>query len=165
MIDSELTALEIIGVAIRAERDALDLYTAMARQVQKPELKKEFERLANQEKNHERRLSEYHATATGESAPPPVPDVRTKMFGPEVHDGMSFLEVLDLAVEKEHISQRVYAEAASRAKDPSGKRLLSELVEFERGHVRRLEQMRDEARRNPAWLEDEGGRTILLQGP
>ncbi len=165
VIDPSLTALEIVGVAIRAERDAFDLYAAMARQVQKPELKKEFERLAGQEKEHERWLAEYHAQATGEETPPPVPDVRIKMFGPDVHDGMSLLEVLDLAVEKEHVAEQVYREAASRSKDPSGKRLLSELVEFEKGHARKLEQMRDEARRNPAWLEDEGGRTIQLQGP
>jgi len=165
MIDANLTALEIVGVAIRAERDAFDLYSAMADQVQKPELKTELTNLADQEKEHEKWLTEYYAEATGEKSPPPVPDVRIKMFGPEVHDGMGLLEVLDLAVEKEYLAEKVYAEAGRRSKDPSGKRLLDELVQFERSHARRLEHMRDDARRNPAWLEDENGRTIQLQGP
>ncbi len=165
MIDPNLTALEIVGIAIRAERDAFDLYSAMAQQVRKPELEQEFRNLAEQEKEHERWLTEYYTAATGDETPPPVPDVRIKMFGPEVHDGMSLLQVLDLAVEKEHLAERVYAEAARRAQDPSGRRLLGELVEFEKGHARRLERLRDEARRNPAWLEDEDGRTIQLQGP
>ncbi len=165
MIDPKLTALEIIGVAIRAERDAFDLYTAMAGQVTRDELKQEFTDLAGQEKSHERWLQEYYTKATGEATAPPVPEVRIKMFGPEAHDGMSILEVLDLAIVKEHLAEEVYAEAAERSADPSGKRLLDELVEFEKTHARRLEVLREEVRRHPSWLEDAHGRTIQLEGP
>ena len=165
MIDPSLTALEIIGVAIRAERDAFDLYSAMASQVTKPELKDEFAGLADQERQHERWLQEYYSAATGDDAPPPTPTVRIKIFGPDVHDGMNLLEVLDLAITKEHLAETAYSTAGERATDASGKRLLGELVQFERSHARRLEKLRDDARRDPAWLEDAGGRTIQLEGP
>ena len=165
MIDEKLTALEIIGIAIRAEQDAYELYSAMGAQVSHPELKSELERLAGQEQEHERWLTEYYQQATGESSPPPVPDVQITMFGPDVHDGMTLLEVLDVAIEKERAAENVYAEARRRADDPSGKRLLAELVEFERGHARKLEVMRQEIARNPAWQEDAAGRTIQLEGP
>ncbi len=165
MIDEKLTALEIIGVAIRAERDTYELYSAMAAQVSQPELKVELERLAGQEREHERWLTEYYQQATGEEAPPPVPDVQITIFGPELHDGMTLLRVLDVAIEKEIAAENVYAEAQRRSDDPSGKRLLGELVEFERGHARKLRVMREEIARNPAWQEDAAGRTIQLEGP
>jgi len=165
MIDPGLTALEIVGIAIRAERDAYDLYSGMARQLRNPELVAELERLAGQEQEHERWLTDYYLQATGEQEPPPVPDVRITMFGPEIHEGMTLLEVIDVAIEKEKAAESVYAEAARRSDDPSGARLLHELVEFEKSHARRLETLRDRIRRNPAWLEDEGGRTIQLEGP
>jgi rubrerythrin len=165
MIDEKLTALEIIGIAIRAEQDAYTLYSAMAGQVSRAELKAELERLAGQEQEHERWLTDYYRQATGEDSPPPVPDVQITLFGPEVHDGMTLLEVLDVAIEKERAAEKVYAEALRRSDDPSGKRLLGELVEFERGHARKLQVMRDEISRNPAWLEDAAGRTLQLEGP
>jgi len=165
MIDEKLTALEIIGVAIRAEQDAYELYDAMARQVSQAELKSELERLAEEERSHERWLTAYYREATGEESPPPVPDVQITMFGPELHDGMTLLQVLDVAIEKEHAAERVYTEAQRRSGDPSGKRLLGELVEFERGHARKLKVMREKIARNPAWQEDASGRTIQLEGP
>lgn len=165
MIDEKLTALEIVGIAIRAEQDAHQLYSSMAGQVSKAELKSELERLAVEEKKHEQWLTEYYRQATGEETPPPVPDVQITMFGPEVHDGMSLLQVLDVAIEKENAAEAVYAEARRRSDDPSGKRLLGELVEFERGHARKLKVFRDEIARNPAWQEDAAGRTIRLEGP
>jgi rubrerythrin len=165
MIDQELSALEIVGIAIRAERDAFDLYDSLARRVSNPDLVKEFESLAEQEKEHERWLTDYYKEATGLDEAPPVPDVKIKIFGPDVHDGMSVVQVLEVAVEKEHVAERVYAEAARRARDASGRRLLERLVEFERGHARRLQEQLDHARRDPSWLEDAGGRTIQLEGP
>lgn len=165
MIDQELSALEIVGIAIRAERDAYDLYDSLAKRVSNPKLVKEFESLAEQEKEHERWLTEYYREATGLEEAPPVPDVKIKIFGPDVHDGMSVVQVLEVAVEKEHVAERVYAEAARRARDASGRRLLERLVEFERGHARRLQEQLDHARRDPSWLEDAGGRTIQLEGP
>ncbi len=165
MIDPGLTALEIVGIAIRAEQDAFALYSGMARQVEKPELVAELERLAEQEKEHERWLTDYYRQATGDQDPPPVPDVQIAMFGPDIHEGMSLLEVIGVAIARENAAENVYAEAARRSDDPSGKRLLGELVEFEKSHARRLETLRDRIRRNPAWLEDEGGRTIQLEGP
>lgn len=165
MIDQELSALEIVGIAIRAERDAFDLYDSLAGRVSNPKLVKEFKDLAGQEKEHERWLTDYYREATGLDEVPPVPDVKIKIFGPEVDDGMSVVQVLEIAVEKEHMAERVYAEAARRARDASGRRLLERLVEFERGHARRLQEQLDRARRDPAWLEDAGGRTIQLEGP
>jgi len=165
VIDEKLTALEIVGVAIRAEQDAHDLYESLSERVSNDELVKEFQDLASQEREHESWLTDYYRDMTGETDPPPVPDTRVKMFGPEVGDDMSVLEVLELAITKEHLAEKVYAEGARRSKDPSGRRLLQRLVEFERSHARRLEHQLAEARRNPAWLEDSGGRTIQLEGP
>ena len=165
MIDPELSALEIVGIAVRAEREAFDLYDSLAKRVSNPKLVKELEELARQEKEHEQWLAEYYREATGLEEAPAVPDVRIQIFGPEVHDGMSVIEVLGVAVEKEHAAERVYAEAARRARDASGRRLLEKLVDFERGHARKLQAQLDRARRDPAWLEDAGGRTIQLEGP
>jgi len=165
MIDPQLSALEIIGIAIRAERDAFDLYDSLAKRVTNPKLVKEFEDLAAQEREHERWLTDHYREATGLDEPPAVPDVRIRIFGPDVHDGMSVVEILEVAVKKEHIAEHVYAEAARRARDSSGRRLLEKLVDFERGHARRLQEQLDRARRDPAWLEDADGRTIQLDGP
>ncbi len=165
MIDAELSALEIVGIAIRAERDAFDLYDSLAKRVSNPKLVNEFEELARQEKEHEQWLTEYYREATGLEEAPAVPEVRIRIFGPDVHDGMSVIQVLEVAVEKEHAAEHVYAEAARRARDASGRRLLEKLVDFERGHARKLQAQLDRARRDPAWLEDAGGRTIQLEGP
>ena len=185
MIDRQLSALEVVGIAIRAERDAFDLYSSLATRVSNTKLVEEFEELARQATliiglaifiegtsmacdavlQDEEWLKVYYTEATGLEEAPPVPDIQIKIFGPDVHDEMSVVQVLEVAVEKEHVAERVYAEAARRAEDASGRRLLERLVEFERGHARRIQEQLDHARRDPAWLEDSGGRTIQLEGP
>lgn len=165
MIDPELSSIEIVGVAVRAEREAFDLYLGLAAKVGNPTARAEFERLAGEEARHQEWLTAYYKEMTGGSDAPPMPDMRIKMFGPEPSEEMRIAEILDLAITKENLSETVYAEASKRSTDPSGRRMLGELVEFERSHARRLIAIREVLRRNPAWIEDPQGRAIQLEGP
>lgn len=165
LVDPELTSIEIIGIAIRAENDAFDLYQGLAMRVRNPLVKEQFEALAREEKSHERWLREYYGKATGSAEPPAVPDVRIKMFGPTPREDMPLVEILAIGIEKEKLSEQVYAEAERRSTDASGRRMLAELVEFERSHARKLQAMREKVRRDPAWLEDSSGRDVNLEGP
>lgn len=165
MIDPELSSLEIIGIAVRAERESFNLYSDLANRIANPAARAELARLADEETQHEKWLSEYYMSMTRSRDIPPVPDVHIKMFGPRPDAQMDVMQIIDLAIGKERLSEEVYAEAERRSTDASGRRLLGELVEFERSHARKLAALIDHARRNPAWIEDPHGRAIQLEGP
>lgn len=162
MIVSELTAVEVLGLAVTQEVAAYKRYKLFATRVKNPLVKEKFHSLAREEQAHRSMLYDMLKAQTGE-AKPPLPR-KAPRFNKEDDLKMTLPEILQLAIGKEREAREFYAEAAKYAKDPSGRRILEYLSEFERGHERLLQVEYDAIAKYPEWFDMEGP-DIMLVGP
>jgi rubrerythrin len=162
MMDEELTSIEVLGLAVRQEVEAFKRYKLFADRVKNPLVKEKFLSLAREEKAHREMLYKILQKFTGE-AKPPLPKNFPRL-NKEAEINLPLHEILLLAIEKEREAQAFYRNAAKRAADPSGKRLLLYLAQFEEGHERTLKVEYDSISKFPQWFETEGA-DIQLVGP
>jgi rubrerythrin len=162
MLVKNLTAVEVLGLAVRQEIEAYKRYKLFATRVANPLVKEKFISLAREEKAHKDLLFGMLKKSTGE-AKPPLPK-NAPRFNLEAELNRSLPEILELAIQKEREAQKFYTEAAKSAADPTGRRILEYLAEFEKGHERVLKAEYDAIAKYPQWFEMEGA-DIMLVGP
>jgi rubrerythrin len=153
-IEKNLSAIEIVGVATRAEIDAHQFYLEMAKRIKNKVVKERILTLAAEEKRHERILKSLLKQWTGEDDPP-VPEKGP--FKPEdlIADDMSHEKVLETAIELERAASKRYIEASRVAQDDSGRRQLEYLSEFERTHERILVSELEALKKDKDWFDDD----------
>jgi rubrerythrin len=153
-IEKDLTALELLGVAIRAEIDAQGFYKAMAKRIKNRVVKERILGLAGDELGHERLLKRIYTEWSGEENPP-IPDKGPVPLSELINDKMSHEQVLETAIAQERAAVDRYIEAAKKAQDDSGRRVLQYLSEFERTHERMLTSELEYLRKNEDWFEED----------
>jgi rubrerythrin len=142
-IDPSLTFLEILGIAIKSEVNAAQVYDRLARRVKNPVLEEKLLFLKGEEEKHRSILEEMYAKNFPEVklALPP------RSLLPKVDIAMSedtpIPALLDIAMEWEKLSEEFYADFAKRAKDAKGKAVLQYLSEIESSHYHLLKTERD----------------------
>ncbi len=144
-----LTALEVLGVAIRSEIDAAALYRRLAEDVRNPMLVAKLSFLRQEEVKHESMLREMYARR--------FPDVELRLpsrplVPPLDAPGASTLSVPDLfqlAMRAEQLSSDFYSREAARSSDDAGRTLLRYLANVERSHYHLLETEYDLVSRFP----------------
>ncbi|MDP8238779.1 MAG: ferritin family protein [Candidatus Hatepunaea meridiana] len=162
MLASDLTIIEVLGQAVMQEVEAYKRYQLFASRVKNPLVQEKFNSLANEEKAHRELLYGMLCKYTGEEKPP-LPKEAPRESG-KSDEELSLPEILQLAIRKEQEAQVFYADAAKLATDPSGKRVLEYLAEFERGHERLLQTEYDSITKYPQWFDIDGA-DIMLVGP
>ena len=162
MLTEGLTLVEVLGLAVAQEVEAYKRYQLFALRVQNPLVKEKFRSLAREERAHRKLIYEVLQRVTGETKPP-LPK-KAPRLNREVEINRPLHEILQIAIRKEQEAQQFYREAAGRAKDPTGRRMLEYLAEFERGHERALQAEFDAVAKYPEWFEIEGP-DIMLVGP
>ncbi len=65
----------------------------------------------------------------------------------------------------ERAASKLYADAARKTRDLSGRFMLDYLAGFERNHERLLTHELEALTKYPAWFENESGAEIMLIGP
>lgn len=153
----ELTALEILGIAIKAEISSYGLYKRFARRVANPIAKQRILALADDEQRHREILTEKYRELSGEEQPP-IPDTGDLRQLEADIEKMSNKEVLELAAGKETQARKFYSAAAQKAADPTGRSVLEYLAEMERGHEEVLRQEIKALEKNPLWHEQQAGK-------
>ena len=159
----ELTALEILGIAMKSEISSFGLYKRLALRIANPVARQRILSLAEDERNHYRILAEKHTELSGEEAPP-IPDTGDLRQVEVDIEKMNNKEILEFAADKEAYAQKFYGAAARIAGDPTGRSVLEYLVEMERGHEETLRQEIKMLERNPLWHEEQTG-TFFHVGP
>ena len=162
-MEKNLTALEVIGIAIVKEREAQDLYQRMASEIKNPLVKEKFLSLSREEHKHEEILAHMYKKMTGEdhAAVPPMKGRYSKVEFPD--SATSFEGLLLFAIEREKDSQHLYLRGAEVAADESGRRTFRYLADFERGHELLLQRELENYRRDKNWHAD--CPDIILVGP
>ena len=150
----ELTAVEALGVAIRAEIDASELYAELATRVPNPFLQQKILLLSKEELQHKRILEEAYKTHF-----PEVPLALPTSQLPKAiscradREQLSASEILNCAIEEERKLRQFYLEAAQHAADLSGQRMFNYLADWEFSHEMALTAERDMLLRYPRYFE------------
>jgi rubrerythrin len=167
-MDRGLTAVEVIGLAIRSEEEAAKFYGHLSRRIKNDVVRQRYRHLAQEEMNHKEKLAALYRKMVGsDDIPPRVPgdpDTAEGGTGPEV--GLeSMEELLRIAVQREQEAQDFYREAASNAKDPSGERILLYLADVEHSHEMILKAELEAYLRDAQWYMGEEGQEMIHTGP
>lgn len=153
MSDKHLTSLEALGIAIRSEIDAQNLYEELGQRIASPAVAGRFKQLLNEEKQHQKILEEMHGRyfpGTQVKLPPSVLPVNFSTKGKRVN--RSVVDVLELAVEEERKSREFYLDAAEQTPELSGKRMFRFLADMEFSHQMRLQAEIELCKRYPAYF-------------
>jgi len=149
MAQDGLTALEVIGVAIKSEIDAAELYQRMAERLTNPSLVAKLGFLQQEEEKHRLMLEDLYAAR--------FPDVDLQLPAtshvPTVDevdvDGLSVPELFQLAMRAEELASSFYAAQADHSRDEKSRTVLRYLSNVERGHYHMLETEYDLISRFP----------------
>jgi rubrerythrin len=145
-----LTALEALGIAIRAEQDSRNVYDELADRSDQEHISRLFRRLAEDEGQHLRFLQERYKELAG-SVPLKLPPsgLPEKLATPERRRNASLEAVLEMAIDEEKRSRDLYLRAATETRDPSGQRMFRYLADMEYEHWMELEHERRMLERYP----------------
>jgi rubrerythrin len=131
---------EILDYAIAREVEAHQLYTKLARSVQKPEMRKVLEEFAAEELEHKAKLE---AVKAGKAA---IGDeevgclgIADKLRDAKPHKNMTYRERLAFAMKKEKVSYTLYSSLASAAQTRQLRNTFLKLAQEEAGHKLRFE--------------------------
>lgn len=153
-MDPKLTSLEVIGMAIRSEEDAAKFYGHISRMIENDLVRAKYEHLAREEVHHRRMLTAlYKKMSEGQERPPRIPGTPETAEGGGVPEDMagSLESLLKLAVKREQKAGTFYRDAADRATDFSGQRILRYLADVENGHELMLEKELEAYLRDMDW--------------
>lgn len=167
-MDSQLTSLEVIGLAVRSEEDAAKFYTHIAQMIENDLVRAKYQHLAKEEVMHRKLLVQHYKEMSGEAAkPPPIPGTPQTAEGGAIPDEIadSLGDLLKLAIEREYAARDFYRRAAAASVDLSGKRLLEYLAHVEQGHATMLENEHAAYLEDKKWYTGEASPGMVHLGP
>lgn len=131
---------EVLDYAIARELEAHQLYTKLARSVQKPAMRKVLEDFAAEELEHKAKLE---AVKAGKAA---IGDeevgclgITNKLRDVKPRKNMTYAEILTFAMKKEKLSYTLYSNLASIAQTRQLRDTFLKLAQEEAGHKLRFE--------------------------
>jgi rubrerythrin len=129
-----LSALDVLGVAIKSEIQAAQAYQQMMTLAESRDVKRKLRFLRDEERKHRTMLEEMYA----KEYPGVKLELPTKGLAPQLSTAITrdtpLVKLFELALDAELASERFYAEAAERSESQTGRRLLAYLSGMERGH-------------------------------
>lgn len=133
-IDKDLTAWQVLGVAIRSEIDAVAFYNRLQQRVKNVLLVQKLKFLALEEEHHRKILERL----LGQRYPGKPGDVPASSLMPPIGVALpaepAVPALFAAALEAEKIAEAYYNEAAERVEDEAGRRILAYLGRVERSH-------------------------------
>ena len=167
-MDSKLTSLEVIGLAIRSEEDAARFYSHIAQMLENDLVRAKYQHLAKEEAMHRKLLVQHYKEMSGDTEKPPkIPGAPQTAEGGAIPEEISdsLEDLLKLAIEREYKARDFYRQAAASSADLSGKRLLEYLAHVEQGHATMLENEHAAYLENKEWYTGEASPGMVHLGP
>jgi rubrerythrin len=154
MVGEEITSLEALGIAIRSEIDAQEVYKDLASMCEEELMRDKFLNMHNEERKHQLLLEKMYKDMFPEvdlSLPP-------SRLPKEVKDSSarkkcSIKEILHLAIDEEKKSREFYLDCAETVTDLSGKRMFRFLADMEFSHQSLLNAELELFEKYPAYFE------------
>lgn len=142
-IDPSLTSLEVMGLAIKSEVEAGQIYDGLARKVKNRALKEKLLFLRGEEEKHKAMLEEIYAQSFPEVELALPPRSLLPKVDLALSEGTTVPELLDIAMEWEKLSEEFYADFAQRAENVRTRAMLQHLSKMESSHYHLLKAERD----------------------
>jgi rubrerythrin len=144
--DVQLTPLEALGMAIKAEIEAAETYERLANLVKNRALKEKAHFLQEEELKHRALLEEAYArqfpdvelVLPAQSLVPRVKELKDEASVPEPRPELVG-ELLALAMEAEQASENFYADLARRSQSQSARAMFQHLSRMESSHFHLLQ--------------------------
>lgn len=134
--------MDILAFAISKEMEAYHFFLALSRRVEHQKIRDILEKLAEEELEHKERLElemmKLGRTVTTEY-PPPRPDSDYILSDSDLPLDLDYQDVLQLAIEKEGASFKMYVDLLPNVHDEESHGLLLALAEEEVKHKLRFE--------------------------
>lgn len=139
-------ASDILRFALDRETEAARLYEDMARRARNASSRTMLLELADEEREHRRRLEHWTASAGAPWPEEAGRDLRITDLLPDEpwREDMPWADLLIYAAKKEARAAELYDRLAGATNDPRSKRLLELLAGQEKVHKRRLEKEYDD---------------------
>jgi rubrerythrin len=149
--------LNALTMGINSEIASYVFYLEASKLQFAAEIKSILEDLALEEKQHFQILERQHNSLIKSEQWISLADVLKDDDLPEINEEMSDVHaelldrvrksttmkgVLDIAYQLEVDAQKLFAEQADKAASPEGKKIFTELARFEKGHMRKIDEMR-----------------------
>jgi len=135
------TVEEILDFAIAGEMEAHDFYMALAKRMERPEMRKVFEQFATEELGHKIKLEAVKAgelVITGKDEAPGL-NIAEYVVDIEPQPDMSYIEALLLAMKREKAAYRLYVDLAALTLTEEFTDILLALAAEEANHKLRFE--------------------------
>ena len=135
MLAEDLTALEALGIAIRAEADAAEVYGEIAKRVHNPLIRQKIELLAKEELQHQRILEAAYRERFPE-VPLELPrsQLPREFSCAALREQQTLKDILSFAIDEERRAHEFYLRAAEQTKDLSGQMMFHYLADWEFSH-------------------------------
>jgi rubrerythrin len=133
---------EIINFAIDKEREAVTFYEGLAKKIENPVVKDAILRMADEERKHEKLLSNITPKNIRFVRQPSQPDIKLSDYLVETTPtkDMNYQELLIIAMKREEKSYALYSELELRASDDATRKVFTLLKGEELKHKARLEK-------------------------
>jgi rubrerythrin len=139
-----LTSLEALGIAIRAEMDAQEIYNELAERSEEQIIHRRFELLAAEEGQHRQYLTEHYRSLAGDIPLKLPPSQLPKdMLSRDQRSHKSLEGVLDTAIDVERHAREFFLRAARDTDDLSGRAMFRYLADMAYQHWLALGQEKD----------------------
>jgi rubrerythrin len=145
-----LTSLEALGIAIRADMDAAELYSELADRCEDRQIRRRFDNLAADERQQQDQLTQqWEELAKGTALKLPASRLPARKTTRALRRRMSIEDVLDLAIETEREAREFFLLAARETGDLSGRAMFRYLADTAYQHWMVLAQEKDMLIRYP----------------
>ncbi|MHB1688866.1 MAG: ferritin-like domain-containing protein [Ignavibacteriaceae bacterium] len=154
MIADDLTALEALGIAIRSEIDAQEVYKDLADLCKNDDLKERFLTLYHEENRHQTLLEKmYNDMFSDIELILPQCQLPKEVNTSLSRKNLAVKDILELAINEERKSREFYLDCASGIKDLSGQRMFRFLADMEFSHQAILNAEYEILLRYPSYFE------------
>lgn len=138
---------EVIEFAVQKEREAVDFYENCSGLARRPEMRKAFKDMADEERKHIEILKNHDRIEKAGRPFSKLTDLKISDYIVEIkfHDDMKYRELLMLAMKREEKAMKLYAHLAESAATENYSNLFANLAREELKHKRRLEREYDES--------------------
>ena len=137
--EPDFTTLEVLGIAIKSEIEAIKLYTRMKEISKSDDLAIKLDFLIAQETKHKEILTEAYNKKFSD-----VPlNLPKKSVVPTITEalekGAGLKELFEAGMEAENLAEKFYSDLADKTRDSNSKSILQHLASMEHSHFSILE--------------------------
>jgi len=138
--------MEIVDYAVEKEKEAVAFYSELSKEAQFSGIRETFESFAKEEQKHVKMLENFSTENIEQYKIEKIPDLKRSDYLVDIkyEQGMSYPDILRLAVKREEKAVKLYSDFNNKAAKEEHKKLFQVLAQEESKHKLKLETIYDD---------------------